>query len=165
MAMKERLENIISKLKGKRALKQFKIIKKISQTILSAKVYSNTIQFFGGLSLFLGIILSALGFYGLATEKGILFEVGRGTISFDPTLAGVLSVLIGILLTVEGIMVLRVNFKISRLAIISLILGFCSLNVPAIFLGIGYSLVAGVFAIIFGYLWLITVLVWLQRGE
>jgi len=104
-----------------------------------------------------------LGFYALAAQEGITFSVGR--LIFDPILVGFLFIIAGILLTFEGIIVASVILKISRLSIISIIFGFCSLNVPAIFLGFGYILVAGIFAVIFGFLWLITVLAWLQRGE
>jgi len=153
MRMMERIGNIFSKY-----------FKRISQTIFSTKVYLNTVQFFGGLSVLLGSIMSTLGFYGLATE-GVTFTIGHETIGFDPFLAGFLLVIVGELLTFEGIIILKALLKISRLSIISIIFGFCSLNIPAIFLGFGYSLVAGVFAVIFGFLWLITVLAWLQRGE
>lgn len=142
-----------------------KYFKMISQIILSEKVHLATIQFFAGLSVLLGSIISMLSFYGLATGKGLTFTVGYGTINLNPFLAGFLLEIAGILLTFEGIMVLKTMFRISELAIVSIFFGFCSINVPAIFLGFGYSLVAGVFALIFGFLWLITVLAWLQRGE
>ncbi|MEM2518548.1 MAG: hypothetical protein QXO49_06320, partial [Candidatus Bathyarchaeia archaeon] len=91
--------------------------------------------------------------------------VGAGTISFDPVLSGLLTTIVGVLLTFEGIILMRVSLQVSRLIVFSIILGYCALNVPAILLGLNYSLAAGVAAIIFGYLWLITILAWLQRGE
>jgi len=140
-----------------------KNLKRISQIIFSAKVYIGAIQCFGGLSILLGNVISMLGFYALAAQEGITFSVGR--LSLDPILVRFLFITAGILLTLEGIIVSKIVLKITRLSVISIIFGFCSLNVPAIFLGLGYTLVAGVFAVIFGFLWLITVLAWLQRGE
>jgi len=76
-----------------------------------------------------------------------------------------LTTIAGVMLTFEGILLIRFSLQISRLIIFSIILGYFTLNVPAILLGLSYSLAAGIAAIIFGYLWLITVLAWLQRGE
>jgi hypothetical protein len=118
-----------------------------------------------GLSILLGTALSALGFYGLATGRGIVFTVGAGTISFDPFLSGLLTIVTGVLLTFEGIALMRISLQVSRLIIFSIILGYCTINIPAILLGLNYSLAAGIAAMIFGYLWLITILAWLQRGE
>lgn len=141
---------------------KFKRIKKIS---ISRNTYLNFIQAGVGLSIFLGVVSSALGWYGLATGKGIVFTVGAGTISFDPVLSGLLTVVVGVMLTFEGIALIRTILQVSRLIIFSIVLGYCSLNIPAILLGLNYSLAAGVSAIIFGYLWLITILAWLRRGE
>ncbi|MEM1551499.1 MAG: hypothetical protein QXH03_02370 [Candidatus Bathyarchaeia archaeon] len=154
--MKRVLEGLISKIA------KIKSIKKIS---LSRSTYLNLIQAGIGLSILFGTAVSALGFYGLATGKGIVFTVGAGTISFDPVLSGLLTTIVGVLLTFEGIILMRVSLQVSRLIVFSIILGYCALNVPAILLGLNYSLAAGVAAIIFGYLWLITILAWLQRGE
>jgi len=137
-------------------------IKKIS---LSKSTYLNLIQAGIGLSILLGTALSALGFYGLATGRGIVFTVGAGTISFDPVLSGLLTIIVGVLLTFEGLALIRISLQVSRLIIFSIILGYCALNIPAILLGLNYSLAASIAAMIFGYLWLITILSWLQRGE
>lgn len=154
--MKRVLEGLTSKIA------KIKRIKKISP---SRSTYLNLIQAGIGLSILLGTAVSALGFYGLATGKGIVFTVGAGTISFDPVLSGLLTTIAGVLLTFEGIALMRISLQVSRLIVFSIILGYCALNVPAILLGLNYSLAAGIAAIIFGYLWLITILAWLQRGE
>lgn len=143
----------------------FKCIKRVSQTVSSTKVYFATIQFFAGTSILLGTILSAISFHGLAKGKGLPLTFGSETISLDPLLAGFLFEVAGILLTFEGIMIIKTIFKISQLNVTSIFLGFCCLNIPAIFIGFGYTLAAGVSAVVFGFLWLITVLAWLQRGE
>jgi len=154
--LKRALEGLTSKIS------KIKRIKKIS---LSRSTYLNLIQGGIGLSILLGTALSALGFYGLATGRGIVFTVGAGTISFDPFLSGLLTIVTGVLLTFEGIALMRISLQVSRLIIFSIILGYCALNIPAILLGLNYSLAAGIAAMIFGYLWLITILAWLQRGE
>jgi hypothetical protein len=154
--LKRALEGLTSKIS------KIKRIKKIS---LSRSTYLNLIQGGIGLSILLGTALSALGFYGLATGRGIVFTVGAGTISFDPFLSGLLTIVTGVLLTFEGIALMRISLQVSRLIIFSIILGYCTINIPAILLGLNYSLAAGIAAMIFGYLWLITILAWLQRGE
>ena len=154
--MKRVLEGLTSKIS------KVNWIKKIS---LSKSTYLNLIQAGIGLSILLGTALSALGFYGLATGRGIVFTVGAGTISFDPVLSGLLTIIVGVLLTFEGLALIRISLQVSRLIIFSIILGYCALNIPAILLGLNYSLAASIAAMIFGYLWLITILSWLQRGE
>jgi len=154
--LKRVLEGLTSKIS------KINWIKKIS---LSKSTYLNLIQAGIGLSILLGTALSALGFYGLATGRGIVFTVGAGTISFDPVLSGLLTIIVGVLLTFEGLALIRISLQVSRLIIFSIILGYCALNIPAILLGLNYSLAASIAAMIFGYLWLITILSWLQRGE
>ncbi|MEM2806747.1 MAG: hypothetical protein QXK86_07880 [Candidatus Bathyarchaeia archaeon] len=140
-------------------------IRKIKRISISRSTYLNLAQAGIGLSIFLGVISSAVGWYGIATGKGIIFNAGAGTISFDPILTGLLTVVIGGMLTFEGIVLMRIILQVPRLIILSVVFGYCTLNIPAILLGLNHGLAAGVFAIIFGYLWLITVLAWLQRGE
>ncbi|MGQ9624171.1 MAG: hypothetical protein ACUVUF_04305 [Candidatus Bathycorpusculaceae bacterium] len=159
------MENFISKIRGKSISRLPGYLKKISKTISSRNLYVNSIQAGGGLSILLGTLISALGFHGLATGKGVTFAVTGGAISIDPILAGMLITLAGILLTFEGVALLKINIETSRLVVSLIVLGYCALNVPAILLGLGYSLFAGIFAIVFGYLWLVMVLAWLQRGE
>lgn len=154
--MKRRFEGFISKTA------KFKKIKKIS---LPRSTYLNLIQGGVSLSILLGTVSSALGLYGLATGKGIAFTVEHGKISFDPVLSGLLTTVVGVMLTFEGIALMRASLQVSRLIVFSIILGYCVLNIPAILLGLNYSLAAGVAAIIFGYLWLVTIVAWLQRGE
>jgi len=154
--LKRALEGLTSKISK---------IKKIKKISLPRGTYLNLIQGGIGLSILLGTALSALGFYGLATGRGIVFTVGAGTISFDPFLSCLLTIVAGVLLTFEGIALMRISLQVSRLIIFSIILGYCALNIPAILLGLNYSLAAGIAAMIFGYLWLITILAWLQRGE
>jgi hypothetical protein len=151
--LKRALEGLITKLAK---------LKKIS---FSRSTYSNLIQAGVGISIVLGTVFSALGLYGLATGKGIVFAVGAGTMSFDPFLSALLTTIAGIMLTFEGTALMRVSLQASRLIIFSIILGYFTINIPAILLGLNYSLASGVSAIIFGYLWLITILAWLQRGE
>ncbi|MEM3725900.1 MAG: hypothetical protein QXZ02_06225 [Candidatus Bathyarchaeia archaeon] len=163
--MKNYFENFISKIRSKSILQLPSYFKKLSKNISSKNLYLSSIQAGGILSILLGILFSALGFFGLATGKGITFAVASGTISIDPILASITSSIAGIILTFEGIALLKVNFEISRLIIFSIVSGYCTLNVPAILLGLNYGLFAGIFAIVFGYLWLVAILAWLQRGE
>jgi hypothetical protein len=165
-SLKKHIENFILKARGKsisQLPKYFK--KKILKTTSPRNLYFNSIQASAGLSILLGTLINALGFYGLASGKGITFAVTGGIISIDPVLAGILISLAGLLLTIEGVALVKISIEASRLIIFSIVLGYCSLNVPAILLGLGQSLLAGIFAIVFGYLWLVTVLAWLQRGE
>lgn len=154
--MRRILENLISKTAKIRKIKKFS---------LSRSTYLNLVQAGIGLSILLGTAISALGFYGLSTGKGVAFSVGAGTISFDPITSGLLTTMAGVMLTFEGIALMRASLQVSRLIIFSIILGYFTLNIPAILIGLNHNLAAGVSAIIFGYLWLITILAWLQRGE
>jgi len=163
--VKSYFENFISKIRGKSISQLPNYFKKLSKTVSSKNLYLNSIQAGGGLSIFLGTLFSALGFFGLATGKGITFTVASGTINVDPILASIISSITGIILTFEGIALLKTSLEISRLIVLSMISGYCALNVPAILLGLGYNLFAGIFAIVFGYIWLVTVVAWLQRGE
>ncbi len=140
-------------------------IKRIKKFSLSRSTYINLIQAGIGVSILLGTVISALGFYGLATGKGIVFSAGAGTISFDPIISGLLTTIAGVMLTFEGIALMKANLQVSRLIVFSITLGYCTLNIPAILIGLDYSLAAGIASIIFGYLWLVTILAWLQRGE
>ncbi|MDI6846733.1 MAG: hypothetical protein QMD23_01155 [Candidatus Bathyarchaeia archaeon] len=160
--MKRYIENFLSKLHGKSISQLPRYFKKVTP---SRSSYLNAMQALVSLSIVLGTLISALGFYGLASGKGITFAVTDGTINIDPALAGMLISLAGILLTFEGVALVKVSLETSQLIIFSIVLGYCTLNIPAILLGVGHSLLAGILAIIFGYFWLITVFAWLQRGE
>jgi hypothetical protein len=163
--LKKYIESFFSKLRSKSISQLLRYFKKISKTASSRNWYLNAMQAGAGLSILLGTLISALGFYGLALGKGITFAVTGETISIDPVLAGMLISLAGILLTFEGIALVKINLETSRLIIFSIVLGYCTLNIPAILLGFGHGLLAGISALIFGYLWLVTVFAWLQRGE
>ncbi|MEM3730938.1 MAG: hypothetical protein QXG27_01740 [Candidatus Bathyarchaeia archaeon] len=160
--MKERIADLLSKLHDKSTAQ---LVKKISKVTSSRSFYLNIMQAGGGISIILGTLISALGFYGLASGKGINFVVADGIMGMDPLLAGALISLVGVLLTFEGAALVKINVESFRLVFYAVVLGYCTLNVPAILLGFGYSLIAGIFAIVFGYLWLAAVLAWLQRGE
>lgn len=164
-SLKKYVETFLSKMRNKSISQLHGYFKKIFRTASSRNWYLNAMQAGAGLSILLGTLISALGFYGLAFGKGITFAVTGGTISIDPVFAGILTSLVGVLLTFEGIALVKISMETSRLIIFSIVLGYCTLNIPAILLGFGHSLLAGVFALIFGYLWLVTVLAWLQRGE
>jgi hypothetical protein len=132
---------------------------------VSRKLYEELIQSVGTLTIFFGMVISAMGLYGFVSGGGITFAVSGGVISLPTFLASVLTSLAGILLLVEGIALIYVSFKPPRLIILSVVFGFFALNIPAILIGMGYSLAAGIAAIVFGYCWLVTVFVWLLRGE
>jgi mannose/fructose/N-acetylgalactosamine-specific phosphotransferase system component IID len=146
--------------------KIFSIMRKVPKAIKFETIYLNLLRGLTIISVILGTVVSALGFYGLATGSGVTFVIGtEKPLTVNPTLAGLLTTLLGIILTFEGIYLVKAHFETSKIIFICILFGYLTLNIPALLLGLGYSLFAGIFAVVFGYLWVVTVILWLQRGE
>lgn len=158
MALQKGIGKLVSVIRNKF------ILRLLGSREVSRKLYEEFIQFVGTATILFGIAISAMGLYGLASGVGVTFAVG-GAISFSTFLGGIIASFVGLLLLFEGLALIYVNFKPPRLIILSVVLGFLSLNVPAILIGVGYSLAGGVVAIVFGYCWLVTLFAWLLRGE
>ncbi len=158
MALQKGIGKLVSALRNKF------IIKLLGSVEASRRLYEILVQFVGTVTILLGVVISAIGLYGLASGTGITFAVS-GVISFSASLGSVITSFVGLLLLLEGIAIVYTSLKLPRLIIFSVILGFLSLNIPAVLIGAGYSLAAGIAAIVFGYCWLVTIFVWLLRGE
>jgi hypothetical protein len=158
MALQRGIGKLVSAIRNKL------IVKFLGSVEASRQLYEKLIQFVGTATILLGIVISAIGLYGLSSGIGVTLAVGR-MISLAASLGGIITSFVGLLLLLEGIALVYVSLKLPRLVILSVILGFLSLNIPAILIGVGYSLAAGIAGIVFGYCWLVTIFVWLLRGE
>ena len=116
--------------------------------------------------MLLGLLLTAVGAHPAAAGTSIVIDVPPlpFVVEVDQVLGLVLS-LVGIAFLVGGIALCYVGFKLQRLNVACIILGSCGLIIPSMTLGMGYNLVAGIAAIIIGYPWLATLLLWLTGGE
>lgn len=142
------------------------ILKEIPKVIDFKTLYLNLLQGLSIISIIFGVSMSALGFYSLASGQGISFTIEtKKPLHIDPIWASLLTSLSGMILTFEGTNLVKTHFETSRIIFYSIGFGYLALNIPAILLGFGYNLFAGLTAVIFGYLWLVTVILWLQRGE
>jgi|Deesub1362B_J571_1020462.scaffolds.fasta_scaffold00352_10 hypothetical protein len=142
------------------------ILKEISKNIDTKNLYLNLLQGVSITSIIFGALISALGLYSLASGHGISFIIeNKKPLAIDPILAGLLTSLSGIILAFEGTGLMKAYFETSTIITISIIFGYLTLNIPATLLGLGYSLFGSITAVVFGYLWCITVILWLQRGE
>jgi hypothetical protein len=120
-----------------------------------------TLMRFGIVAIPFGIVLIAAGAYGLAGRTGITFTINERVVSAQE--GSQIFSIVGIILLFGGIVTVYIGFKLSWLTSISIVLGSCSLIVPAIFLGMGYYLVSGIIMIVFGYAFLATIFIWLTR--
>lgn len=103
------------------------------------------IMHFGGIVvILLGAVLTLTGAYG--------FFAGTGDKVFS---------IIGTLVLLGGIAVNYIGLRLSRLTTLSAVLGTCFVSVPVILIEFGYNLVAGVVAVVFGYLSLAALFIWL----
>jgi hypothetical protein len=124
----------------------------------------------GFVAIFLGTILSLAGAYGLAGGTVIKFTIGDKVVSAQES--GIIFSVVGIIVLLGGIVIAYIGLKSSRLITISSILGLCSLIIPAMLFGINYNLperatynlAIGIIAIVLGYSFLATILIWLKRG-
>lgn len=114
---------------------------------------------FGGIvAVLLGIVFTLAGAYGLAGGTGTAFTINERVVTAqEQSIVGVIVLLGGIALTYFGL-------KFSRQAILSIVLGLCSLIIPAILLGIGINLVAGV-VFVFSYSFVAMVFLWFARAR
>jgi hypothetical protein len=120
-----------------------------------------TLMRLGIVAIPLGVVLTALGMYGLVGGTGITFVINERVISAQE--GGPIFSIVGIMLLIGGIATIYVGFKISLLTFISIVLGSCSLIVPAIFFGMRNNLVGGLTMIVSGYAFLATIFMWLTR--
>jgi len=142
------------------------ILRKATKTIQFKTLYLNLLQASATISIILGTVVSALGLYSLASGPGVTFTIAtKKPLTINPILAGLLTTLLGIILTFEGTDLVKVHFETSKIIFLCIISGYLTLNIPALLIGFGYSLFAGISAVVFGYLWIVTVILWLQRGE
>jgi hypothetical protein len=163
--LKDRFGNLISKIRGKSVLQLPAYFKKLLTTVSSTKLYSTFIQTVIFLSIVLGALISAVGFCGLVAKGVITSSINLNPVNIDPFSTSLIISLAGILLTFEGVALLRAFIETSQLIVLSIFLGYFALVISGILLGLGYRLFAGIAGAVLGYLWLITVLAWLQRGD
>lgn len=108
-----------------------------------------------------GTVFVAAGAYGLAGGTGIRFTINERIVS--PQEGGQIFSIVGIIMLLGGIILAHISFKFSRVTILSLVLGTCSLIIPAPLLGMGYSLVASIVALVFGCSFLAMMSYWLSK--
>ena len=121
-------------------------------------VLSKTLMKLGGVAAILfGVVFTLAGAYGLAGGTVTLF--GVEVVSAQE--GGLIFSIVGIILLLGGIAMTYVGFKPSRLNILSMVLGLCSLVIPVTLFAMGHNLVGGIVALVFGYLFLATVFKWL----
>lgn len=112
----------------------------------------------GGVAAILfGVFFTLAGAYGLAGGTVTLFSVE--VVSAQE--GGQIFSIGGIIVLLGGITMTYVGFKPSRLNILSMVLGLCSLVIPVTLFAVGHNLVGGIVALAFGYLFLATVVKWL----
>jgi hypothetical protein len=138
--------------------------KTLSEIVLSARV--PLIQWGGGLIMFFGLLLSAVGAHPAVGGASIVIDLSPlpFIVEVDQVLGLVFSI-VGIASLVGGIALCYVGFKLQRLNVACIVLGSCGLIIPSMTLGMGYNLAAGIAAIIIGYPWLATLFLWLTGGE
>jgi len=121
-------------------------------------VLSKTLMKLGGVAAILfGVVFALAGAYGLAGGTVTLF--GVEVVSAQE--GGLIFSIVGIILLLGGIAMTYVGFKPSRLNILSMALGLCSLVIPVTLFAVGHNLVGGIVALVFGYLFLATIFKWL----
>ena len=113
------------------------------------------------MAVLLGIFFAVQGTYGLARGTGITIKIGEMVVGAQE--GGIIFSVVGIILLLGGIALTYVTLKLSRLFILSFVLGMCSLLIPVILFGLGHSLVAAIVTIVFGYPFLATLFWWLTR--
>ena len=112
----------------------------------------------GGVAAILfGVVFALAGAYGLTGGTVTLF--GVEVVSAQE--GGLIFSIVGIILLLGGIAMTYVGFKPSRLNILSMALGLCSLVIPVTLFAVGHNLVGGIVALVFGYLFLATIFKWL----
>jgi len=120
-------------------------------------VLLKTLTKWGGIAaLLLGTVFTLVGAYGLAGGKGITFMSAEG--------AGLIFSIVGIIVLIGGIAMTHIGFKPSRPNFLFMVLGLCFLIVPLLLGGMGYTLVAAIVAIVFGYSFAAMLFYWLISG-
>jgi len=111
----------------------------------------------GGLAIFLGTILTLVGAYGFVVLAWRMYRFA----SFQQV--GIVFSIVGIIALLARTVMPHFGFELSRLSILSVVLGSCSLTIPAILFGMGHNLAAGVAILVFGYPFLATIFGWLLQ--
>ena len=111
----------------------------------------------GIVAILFGIVFTLAGAYGLAGGTGITFTINQRVIGAQE--GGLIFSIVGIIVLLGGIAIAYFGLKFSRLTILSIVLGLCSLVIPTILLEIGINLVAGV-VLVFSYSFVTTVFLW-----
>ncbi len=115
--------------------------------------------------MLLGLFLSTVGAHEAAKETIMVVDLPPLlTVEVDQVLGLVFS-MVGIASLIGGIALCYVGFRLQRISVACIVLGSCGLAAPSMILGMGYSLTAGIAAIVIGYPWLATLLLWLMGGE
>ena len=122
-------------------------------------VLSKTLMKLGGVAAILfGVVFTLAGAYGLTGET-VTLALGVEVVSAQE--GGQIFSIVGYMMLLGGIAMTYVGFKPSRLNILSMVLGLCSLVIPVTLFAMGHNLVGGIVALVFGYLFLATVFKWL----
>lgn len=111
----------------------------------------------GSVAILFGIVFTSAGAYGLAGGTGIRFTINERVVSAQE--GGMIFSIVGITVLFGGIAITYFALRFPQLTILSIVLGLCSLVIPAIFLGTGINLVAGI-VLVFSYSFVATVFLW-----
>ena len=114
----------------------------------------------GTVVILVGTFFTVAGAYGLAGGTGLKFTIGETIL--DAQESGPIFSIVGIVALFFGIALIYIRLKPSRMNIFSLVLGLCSVIVPAPLFGMGYTVVASIIAAVLGFSFYITVLIWLN---
>jgi len=121
-----------------------------------------TLMKLGGIvAILLGTVFTTAGAYGLARGTGITFAINEIVVSAQE--GGIIFSIVGIIALLGGIAITYIGVKISRLILLSIVLGLCSLIIPTILFRMGHNLVAGILALVLSYSWVATVFLWLSK--
>lgn len=119
-----------------------------------------TLMKFGvGLAIFLGTILTLVGAYGFVVLAWRVYRFA----SFQQV--GIIFSIVGIIALLVRIVMTHIGFEFSRLSTLYIVLGSCSLIIPAILFGMSHNLAAGIAILVFGYPFLAMIFGWLMTGE
>jgi len=144
-------------MKKEEIREEVKMKKASSEMMPKARGY--LIQSGALLGILFGVFLSTVGVYEAVGGTGTIvmplfeFEVDQ--------VAGLVFTIVGVAALAGGIALCYIGFKLQRLNFVCIILGSCGLIIPSMIFGIGYTLAAGIVAIVLGYAWLATFFLWL----
>lgn len=132
-----------------------------ARTIVLSKILMKIV---GIVAIPIGTIFTAAGAYALAGGPDNKFIVGETVLLSISQEGGPILSIVGIIVLLGGLVMTIIGLKPSWLVKLSLVMGLCSLIIPAIFFGLEHSLVAGIVILVFGCPVLAMFLYWLGKG-